>query len=543
MLLNGQGHHNFYYSAVDYMRLEQRTGWFTQNRRLLEMMGKATWQSRRSPCCDRPQRFVLPLRRPDPRLGRRLRPSSGRPLPNVYVTEAEIKAGLTSRYPVVFDTATGCWTTSSWPGSICHVRAGGTFVAVSDTGRHSLLEADAWPIRRLTGFKVLGRRENGRLTIVAGNPLLQAIERIVVRRRRDCLTVGRHCSGPEEPGTRQWDRVGTLGRRNRRRGDANARPRPDRDPGSSVFWRSESLRTATGTPLQESVRTTFFGDLFSALGIDRQADIDSEDVWVRRFVTKNGLQQWVMVYNSGRAPQKRLALSFPLQGQAIAAGSTWSRASRSSSPGKTACSAYRTWTSNTNVIRVLGSKRPRAWTRSNTGLRRSGVTSRAPAHQEIPSAAQLLRRRRWSWTRSVSGSPRRAWRGTFRGLRSPQRGRLGKRSATDSGTKWDTRLAESDTIGDRSACPSRGKGIACSWPLCPSTIPCSWNVPTCTSTAERPASIGATAGRTSTCSTSRPHTSRRERLGGPSGGQGGSRRLHWPARGLSPGATWNRPWS
>jgi len=44
MLLNGQGHHNFYYSAIDYMRLEEKTGWFSHNRRLLELIGKASWR-------------------------------------------------------------------------------------------------------------------------------------------------------------------------------------------------------------------------------------------------------------------------------------------------------------------------------------------------------------------------------------------------------------------------------------------------------------------------------------------------------------------
>ena len=343
MLLNGQGHHNFYYSALDYMRLEQRTGWFTQNRRLLEMMGKATWQKPpiavlRSARCDLYFPYSDQTYAWDVGFG----PLQAAHYSNVYVTEAEIKAGLAGQYPVVFDTATSVIDDELLAGIDRYVRAGGTFVAVCDTGRHSLLEADAWPIRRLTGMKVLGRRENGRVTIAPGNPLFKRLSGMSFDSDGTALQWTGTAAGPKSPepsngrGLSQFrapceawsNENGTVPFRPAEPGNGAVLARWEDGTAAvamrtlgrgrivllgSSFWRSESLRTATGTPLQESVRTTFFGDLFSALGIDRQAEIDSEDVWVRRFVTKNGLQQWVMAYNSGRAPQKGLTLSFPLK--------------------------------------------------------------------------------------------------------------------------------------------------------------------------------------------------------------------------------------
>jgi hypothetical protein len=305
MLLNGQGHHNFYYSAVDCMRLEQRTGWFTQNRRLLELVGKAAWQ--------KPPVAVLRAAHSDLYFPYNdyadawdigSGPLQAAHYQNVYVTEAEIKAGLADDYPVVFDAATRVLDDDLLAGIERYVRAGGTFVAVSDTGRHGLLEADAWPIERLTGFKVLGTRENRRLTINPGNLLLKRLGGMSFQGDGNAL----QRTGAQGEGTvlARWDdgtaavAVRTLGR-----GRIVVL--------GSSFWRNTSLGTATGVALPESIRTTFFGDLFSGLGIPRQADIDSEDVWVRRFVTTNGLQQWVMVYNAGRAPQKRLTLSFPLR--------------------------------------------------------------------------------------------------------------------------------------------------------------------------------------------------------------------------------------
>ena len=43
-----------------------------------------------------------------------------------------------------------------------------------------------------------------------------------------------------------------------------------------------------------------------------QVDADSEDVWVRRLVTKNGLQQWVVAFNAGRGTAQDLTLRIPV---------------------------------------------------------------------------------------------------------------------------------------------------------------------------------------------------------------------------------------
>ena len=307
MLLNGQGHHNFYYSAVDCMRLEQRTGWFTRNRRLLDLMGKATWQ--KPPVAvfrAAHSELYFPYNDQTHAWDVGAGPLQAAHYQNVYVTEAEIKAGLADDYPVVFDVATRVMDDDLLAGIERYVRAGGTFVAVSDTGRHAVLEADAWPIERLTGFKVLDTRENRRLTIAPDATLLKRLGGMSFDGDGNAL----RWTGAQGEGTvlARWDDgAAAVAMRTLGRGRIVVL--------GSSFWRSTSQRTATGVPLPESIRTTFFGDLFSGLGIARQADIDSEDVWVRRFATKNGLQQWVMLYNAGRAPQTGRTLSLPLRGR------------------------------------------------------------------------------------------------------------------------------------------------------------------------------------------------------------------------------------
>ena len=56
---------------------------------------------------------------------------------NVYVTEAEIRAGLVRDYPVVIDAGNSVLDDATLHAVDDYVRDGGTFVAVENTGRHA----------------------------------------------------------------------------------------------------------------------------------------------------------------------------------------------------------------------------------------------------------------------------------------------------------------------------------------------------------------------------------------------------------------------
>ena len=303
MLLNGEGHHNFYYDALDCMRIEQKTGWFTQHKRLFELYAKANWQQ--------PPVAVLRAARTDGYFpysttteewdighGALQAAHYG----NVYVTGAELKAGLAEGYPVVFDAGTTVMDDELLANIERYVRAGGTFVATAATGRHALLDADAWPIAKLTGFQVLGEREEMKATIVPGCPLFKRLAGVPFNSSGVALQWAGGAGG--EVLARWQDGSVAAGLRRLGRGRVIVL--------GASFWRT-AARTATGATLEGSVQSLFFNDLFSGLQIAKQADVDSEDVWVRRFTTKNGQQEWVMAYNAGRVPAKGLTLSLPLE--------------------------------------------------------------------------------------------------------------------------------------------------------------------------------------------------------------------------------------
>jgi hypothetical protein len=303
MLLNGQGHHNYYYDALDCMRIEQQTGWFTQHKRLFELYAKANWQ-KPPVAVFRAARtdgyFPYSTATEDGDIGRGALQAAH--YGNVYVTEAELKAGLADGYPVVFDAGTTVLDDELLASIERYIRAGGTFVAVATTGRHGLLEADTWPIAKLTGFQVLGEREEMKATIAAGHPLFKRLGGLAFTGSGVAL---QWAGGDGGEVLARWQ-DGTVAAGLRTLGSGRVIVL------GSSFWRTTD-RTATGAALEGSVPSVFFNDLFSGLQIAKQADVDSEDVWVRRFTTKNGLQEWVMAYNAGRVPAKGLTLSLPLE--------------------------------------------------------------------------------------------------------------------------------------------------------------------------------------------------------------------------------------
>jgi hypothetical protein len=317
MLLDAQGHHNYYYDALDCMRIEEKTHWFSQNARLLELMGKATWEKPpiavfRAARSD--NYFPYTAQADDWDIGRSSLQAAH--YQNVYVTESELRAGLAGDYPVVFDGGTSVLDEDVLAAIERYVRAGGTFVAVNVTGRHTPLEADAWPIERLTGFKVIGERDNMHVTVLPGNPLLKRLAGMTFNGNGiavnwmgvNHLSEGAVALEPKDGDgavlARWEDGTAAVGMRRLGKGRVIIL--------GSSFWRSMSDRAGNGISLNGSVQTTFFNDLFSGLGIRRQADADSEDVWVRHMVTKNGLQDWVMAYNAGRGAEKGRTVSLPL---------------------------------------------------------------------------------------------------------------------------------------------------------------------------------------------------------------------------------------
>jgi hypothetical protein len=70
------------------------------------------------------------------------------------ITPPDFASGSAAKYKVILDTNTSIMDPKLLHDIEKYVRGGGTFVTIAQTGRHSDLEADSWPISKLTGYKV-----------------------------------------------------------------------------------------------------------------------------------------------------------------------------------------------------------------------------------------------------------------------------------------------------------------------------------------------------------------------------------------------------
>ena len=306
MLLNGQGHHNFYYSAIHYMQLEEKTGWFSRNRRLLELVGKASW-CKPSVAVFRSASNTLYLPEDDSLDGKDVGRGTlqAAHYANVYVTEAEIRAGLIRDYPVIIDAGNAMIDSTTLDALTDYVRAGGTLVAVENTGRHALLKPDAWPITSLTGMRVMGTRQNSQLAIPAASTYLPHLAGATFQGQGVAMQPVEVAGGDPAPESLAHWSDGTVAAAIRRLGQGRVVVL------GSSFWRSGSDRTGDGRQLEQSLQTTLLTDLLTSLGVQRQVDASSEDVWVRRLITKNGLQQWIVAFNAGRGSVEDVTIRIP----------------------------------------------------------------------------------------------------------------------------------------------------------------------------------------------------------------------------------------
>jgi hypothetical protein len=91
-------------------------------------------------------------------------------LRNLYesdaLTETSFAGGDAARYKVVVDADTAVMDDSTISAIEQYVRNGGIYVAYGQTGRHLPGKKDAWPIERLTGYKVTAPRQKHGTTLV-----------------------------------------------------------------------------------------------------------------------------------------------------------------------------------------------------------------------------------------------------------------------------------------------------------------------------------------------------------------------------------------
>ncbi len=248
------------------------------------------WSSRNNGLLPRPVPYCFDLGRGD------LQPLG---YSYVYVDETTLRDGLVKDYPVVWDTGTWIMDPETVAGLRKYVEAGGTLVTLQETGRHTTLKRDAWPIAELTGFKVKAIRPmDGTLSILTKQPLFSKLGGKVYYNRgtsidysdynyadkcvalepvaRDTQAIARYQDGEIAIGMRKLGkgRVIVLG---------------------SPFWRDSYDKGGMWWPGEK--QNEFLEDLLAGLGLKPLATADTHKVWREHYLALNGSEEFLFLHN------------------------------------------------------------------------------------------------------------------------------------------------------------------------------------------------------------------------------------------------------
>ena len=196
------------------------------------------------------------------------------------VLEVDFPRGNASAYRVILDTNTCVMDPPLIDQIEKWVRAGGIFVTYEETGRHSSTHANAWPISRLSGYRVLDVAPRGRdqeFRLAPGQPVFRDREFWAVH------AAWRESARLEE-GAARVPRLAALARRHGRRGHAAAGPgvrHPARHDGRAPAALGRDSRLGQGPPVPAT----------------------AEGLLMRHFVSNNGLYDVWALWNDKDSPR------------------------------------------------------------------------------------------------------------------------------------------------------------------------------------------------------------------------------------------------
>ncbi len=302
LLINGEGSYMEWRDPYCYYDFENKTGWFTKNKRTYRMLGKYLPEKPEIAILHSSLNNLLGSEShgADWDLGRGELHANH--YDNVCVTESMLAQGLADDYPVLFDTDTMMMDRPTIDALRRYVEKGGTFIAMQNSGRHSLLEADAWPIRQLTGFKVLSLDKKGKIRFDNNLPIFRgwegkefagegsALDFKDTQSAKD-VSVAMAPAASDTVALARWE-DGSVAVGMRKLGQGRVIVL------GSTFWRYGRDLGGTGMWRAANVEPVFLERLLTDLGVRRTADASTPDVYARKVIAKNGLQEWLVAMNT-----------------------------------------------------------------------------------------------------------------------------------------------------------------------------------------------------------------------------------------------------
>jgi len=276
ILFDGDSSTILFLNIEDFQKMQEANGWFSRHRRALQLEGKALRVKPAIALFRSTTTSVLGDASPwgwD--IGRGELQSAH--LDNVYVTEREILNGKVSDYPVLMDCGSEFIDPDTLAAIDRYIRGGGTFIALQNTGLNTSMLPKSYPISQLSGFTVTSASESGPIQFAVGMPAFGSWAGKTFYGGSGGLSLEQ--SAPGAISLALWkDGSTAVGCRKIGKGQI-------------ILLGSDFWRNGQG-----------ISDIFNSLGVVRDASSSSGEIWTRKFVTKNGLQNWIVAYNNGAAP-------------------------------------------------------------------------------------------------------------------------------------------------------------------------------------------------------------------------------------------------
>lgn len=216
-----------------------------------------------------------------------------------YVAEPALHDGLAEGYSVLWDCGTWVMSPQTVADLRKYVENGGTFVALQETGRHTLTERDAWPIESLTGFKVSEVRPmGGFVSILHRQPLFtklagknfenagRSIDYSGYNYADTCVALTPVARGTQAI-ARYRDGAIAIGLRRLGKGRVIVLGSP--------FWRDSYDERGMWWPGPK--QNAFVQDLHEGLGVPPDVPADTQAVWRDRYVANNGTEEYLILWN------------------------------------------------------------------------------------------------------------------------------------------------------------------------------------------------------------------------------------------------------
>ena len=300
IMFDADSNHSLYHDIEDFQMREKMEGWMTRHQRQIQLFGKylreqpkvALFRSVEGQRLESKEANAWDIGRGDLQSAH---------YENVYVSEREIKSGLVNRYPVLIDTGSEFMEPDVVVALRKYVENGGTFVALHNSGRYTALNPDANPLLELSGFKVVGNEKRGKVKFEPSLPIFKGWEgkqfeghgKAVDHMNNDHAKGANLSFAPDSKSAiplAKWDDGSVaVGFRKIGKGQVIVL--------GSTFWRQGKDEAGVWRSSQE-VERQFLDRLLTDLGVARTSTASLPEIWTRRVVTKNGLQNWLVAFNS-----------------------------------------------------------------------------------------------------------------------------------------------------------------------------------------------------------------------------------------------------